>query len=359
MKKYLLTTAALSLFAGAAAAGGIDRSGQGIGVIFEDTGATGSYAQISLGSVDPEANRAGGGQTDPLSQYNQGTIAVKKQLSDDLSLSFIIDQPFGVDVAYVDDPAGTPPFLTFAGGLATIDSTAYTAILRYELDENFSVHGGIRGQEVSGNIVSAGVLSASSGLDYGYLIGAAYERPDIALRVALTYNSAITSEFTGLETDLGTFVTSATAFEVEFPASINLDFQSGIAADTLLFGSIRYVEWDGFNLTTPGVGEYVRLNGDTTTYSLGVGRRINEQLSLAASLGYEAEGEETTSPLAPTTGTTSITLSASYSVDEATTLSGGVTFAKLGDQTLAGTGGLVTWDDNSAVGFGFRLGHKF
>ena len=49
MKKIGLTIATLGLTAGAALAGGIDRSGQGIGYIFE----SGRYVELSYGQVTP------------------------------------------------------------------------------------------------------------------------------------------------------------------------------------------------------------------------------------------------------------------------------------------------------------------
>ena len=49
MKRILMTTAAAVAFAGAAQAGGIDRSGQGLGALFEN----GRYFELSFGSVMP------------------------------------------------------------------------------------------------------------------------------------------------------------------------------------------------------------------------------------------------------------------------------------------------------------------
>lgn len=365
IKRILIASAAGALCTTAAIAGGIDRSNQFVAPIFEETGETGGYAQLSFGRVDPEANRNGGGQTDPLGSYISFGFAAKKDLSDKLSLTLIHDEPFGVAVAYVDDPVGSPA--AFAGGRASVDSSAFTGIARYEMDENISFHGGIRLQKMSGEIVgspggASTFLRAESDFAVGYLVGAAYERPDIALRVALTYNSAIDNEMAGIEIPLAGGVPAgapvATAFTVETPASLNLEFQTGIAADTLLFGSIRYAEWDGFNVTT-STGTYASFSGDTTTYSVGVGRRLSEALSLAVSLGYEAAGGETTTPLAPTTGTKSISLAGTYNLGGGAKLSGGVSYVIPGDQTLAGTGGLIGWSDNSAIGVGFRLSKSF
>ncbi|MEM6308278.1 MAG: hypothetical protein AAF701_09865, partial [Pseudomonadota bacterium] len=86
--RHLFTGCAIAaLCAGSVYAGGIDRSGQGIGVIFNETGATGNFMQLGFGSINPEA-----GATDvdnPLSDYKQLGLAYKRALTDDLSLSLI------------------------------------------------------------------------------------------------------------------------------------------------------------------------------------------------------------------------------------------------------------------------------
>ena len=102
---------------------------------------------------------------------------------------------------------------------------------------------------------------------------------------------------------------------------------------------------------------------DTTTYTLGVGRRLNDQLSVAVSYTYEAPGDQpSNTALAPTTGLQSLSLSGSYDMGDGMTLSGGITYGKPGDQfvenaLLADPG--ASFDDNSVIGVGFRLGYAF
>lgn len=276
-------------------------------------------------------------------------------LNDQLSAALIIDQPFGVDLEYAVTAPGAGPIGNPSNPRAYIDSTPITAVLRYKLDNGFSVHGGLRAQETGGEILSSvGFLRADSGYDFGYLVGAAYERPDIALRVALTYNSAITNTLSGI----GGNPVSPVAipdFDLETPASVNLEFQTGIAEDTLLFGSIRHAMWDQFNLTAFGT-EFVRFNGDTTAYSVGVGRRLSDQWSVFATLGYEAPGNRpSTTPLAPTTGSSSIGFGATYTMD-AFEVTGGITYVVPGDQVVPNLG---SFDANKAIGVGIRVGYNF
>lgn len=354
MKRVLTTAAALSLGATAATAGGIDRSGQFLGFLFEEGGDTGGYVQFSFGSVSPSADSAG--MNDPLGAYQPYSVAFKQRVNENFSFGLIMDEPFGADVSYTAGP--------FAGGGATVDTTAITALGRYEFGNGFSVHGGVRMQRASGQIVTRfgatpAQLVAGSDFQAAPVIGVAYERPEIALRVALTYNGAVTNKLDGTENG------APTSFDVKWPESWNLEFQTGIAQDTLLFGSIRYAAWDGFNVTTTGVAPllgagprtYVNFTGNTTTYSLGVGRRINENWAAAVTLGFEEAGNRpTTTPLAPTTGSTSIGLGVTYTQGN-TKVTGGITYAKLGDQTLPAAG--ANWNDNEAIGAGIRVGISF
>jgi len=40
----------------------------------------------------------------------------------------------------------------------------------------------------------------------------------------------------------------ASVTEIKTPQSVNLEFQTGIAKVTLLFGSVRWVDWTAFNI---------------------------------------------------------------------------------------------------------------
>lgn len=344
IRTIFAATTALVVGTLSAQAGGIDRSGQFMSPIFESTGASGNYVQLSYGSVSPETNTSTGGN--PLQDYNQAGFVYKRQFTDAFSLTMIYDEPYGAAVRY---PAAAP----FFGAFATVESEALTFVGRYQMNNGFSVHGGVRAQKLSGSIQTTQQLTASSDYDFGFVVGAAYEIPDIALRVAVTYTSEIDNDLTGTEITAGPVI-AATAFTVTTPENINLEFQTGIAEDTLLFGSVRHVRWDGFNLTTPTL-TYASFTGNTTTYSLGVGRKFNENWSGAVSIGYESAGvRPTTTALSPYTGSKSITLGGTYTQDSFK-VTGGVTYAELGDTNL----GPITWTGGKAVGVGVRVGYSF
>jgi len=336
----------------------LSRTDQSVRLMFEDVGPSGAYAELSFGSVRPEAGfDSPRVPENPLANYTRLEFGYLQRLNDQFSLGVIYDQPFGAEIAY--SPTGP-----FGGGNATVESDALTVIGRYEFGNGFSIHGGIRALEVSGSILTAVgggfyLLDASSDTGVGYLVGAAYEIPDIALRVALTYNSAIDVSLDGTETNIAVAGAPAgTQFDVELPESINLEFQSGIAENTLLFGSIRHVFWDGFNLTT-GVGEYVGFTSDTTTYTLGIGRQFNENWSGSISYRHQTSGTTPSdTALSPTTGLDSITLAAQYEQDNIT-VSGGITYGIPGDQVVISGAGPINVNDNEVVGVGIRVGFRF
>ena len=152
-------------------------------------------------------------------------------------------KPYGASVLY-------PTAAYFAtGSSAELSSHALTGIVQYNMDNNVSVYAGLRAQtiEAQAEITFAGYsVNAPRELSFGYLAGVAYEKPDIALRVALTYLSAIEHDLEATEVLGGS---TTTTVPVETPQAVNLEFQSGIAEDTLLFGSVRWVEWSEFAIT--------------------------------------------------------------------------------------------------------------
>ncbi len=372
INKVLTAGAALLLGTSLVHAGGLDRSGQPIGLIFEE----GNAIQFTFSSVTPSVSGVSvgpglgtGGSGNMASAYTQLGFGIKYDFNDKVSVALLYDQPFGADVAY---DAAAPYYA--AGSVAVVDSSALTGVLRYRLNENFSLHGGIRYQTVSADVSkprAAGyAIETDQSSATGYLVGAAYERPDIALRVALTYNSAITHDIVGTETCAvpipacaGTTATTS----VDTPQSLNLDFQTGVAANTLVFGSIRYAQWTAFDYAPPvhaalGLGSLQSYDDDTVSYSIGIGRRFNDQWSGALTVGYEAPQGGFAGDLAPVDGQVSLGLGATYT-GEGFKVTAGVRQVWLGDATtehptLAGVDG-ADFTGNSATAFGLQFTTTF
>lgn len=345
IKKFAAAAATLLASTALAHAGGIDRSGQSISPLFEEGGESGGHAQLSFGTVTPSANgnaRLG----NPLNSYSPMAFAYKNDFSEQLSFALIGDQPFGADVQY-----GAVLF----NARTKTSSSALTGVLRYKLGDGVSLHGGLRALRLSDatsmqrHSMQGQSQYISSDWSYGYVVGAAYEIPEIALRVALTYNSKIVADMSGTRNG------AAVAFKVTLPESVNLEFQVGIAADTVLTASVRHIGWSGF--TVEGLTHPRCRNCPHDSYSLGLGHRLSENFSASATLNFEAPGDSPAiTAFAPTTGQTTLTLGGQYALDNMT-ISGGITVGRLGDQSILA--GLQSFSGSTIVGTSLRLGFDF
>lgn len=373
MKVVMGGLVAVAATAGTALAGGLDRTGQSVGVIFEE----GRYAEFSFGGANPSVSGIEVNPTLGLDGFQpSGSVspsfrnfgaAYKDDISEHWSYAIIYDQPFG---AAVDYPTGTGYFAE--GAVAEFGSQALTGVLQYNLANNGSVFAGLRLQEVEATatipFIPGGGYDVVGAPDWGtgYLVGVAYEKPEIALRVALTYNSEVEHSLDTVETSgLGTNPSST---EIVTPQSINLEFQSGIAADTLLFGSARWVEWGNFTIAPADYssnlltgGPLVAYAGDYTTWTLGIGRRLNETWSVAASLGYEEPVGEIVNNLGPTDGFKSIGFGATYTQDNVK-VTGGIRFVDVGDASTTSPfppPPASEFEGNTAIAAGIKIGFNF
>ncbi|MFT7441545.1 MAG: long-chain fatty acid transport protein, partial [Sulfitobacter sp.] len=372
MKKLI----AIAMLAGGATgvqAGGLDRSNQDVGIIFE----SGNRFELSFGQVSPSIDgtdvRSGGQTTGNIAKdFNILSGALRYELSDQWSLGLVVDEPFGSDIAF--PVIATSP--SYGGTQATVETVAVTALARYKFNDAFSVHGGLRYQELKASVTLSGAgyggLSGYRG-DFasdgavGYVVGAAFEKPEIALRVALTYNSKISHHVSTTETLGGAAVTAGPSDTlVETPESLNLEFQTGVAKDTLVFGSVRYARHSGtyvsptfFDAQTSG-GNLTDIE-DSTDYEIGIGRRINDQWSGSVAIGYQDEqGDDLVSPLSPTDGATYLSVGAKYQATEQLDVSVGVRYTKIGDARAATSGvAQAPFADNSAVSVGVKIGYNF
>lgn len=381
MGRVLVTASALALAAGAANAGGIDRSGQSIAPLFEK----GGYAELSFGMVSPSVSGKdlaifGGRNSQNVGKdYLSLGFAYKQDINDQLSYAIIYEKPFGADLSYASVANGGS--VAFGGTKAHAGYDELSAILRYKFNDNMSAYGGLRISRASGDVTLKGAAygglsgynaNFSNDTGYGYVVGVAYEKPEIALRVALTYHSAIKHEHDTKETISGIPIGPVSTTEVSTPQSVNLDVQSGIAPGWLAFGQIRWVDWSEYDIdplvltkATNG-GVFVKGGGlvdlsDSTTYTLGIGHKFNDQWSGAASVSYEEKGDPLVSPLAPTNGRLGLTLAAVYTTGN-TKITTGINYTKLGDaQPETGTPDVAraNFTGNSALGVGVRVGFSF
>ncbi|SDI49886.1 OmpP1/FadL family transporter [Aliiruegeria lutimaris] len=368
----------------------------------------------SYSAIDPSLNVPGGtGYSNVGNDFSSFGAALKLKFTEKWSGAIIIENPYGADVSYSGDPMTTE----LGGTSALAETTSATFYLRYKFDDNWSAHGGLRLQKASGDITLSGrsyglteqaaraaayqaalagypssVVSKLAGTasgysveleeDWalGYVLGASYEIPSIAARISLTYNSEIEHEMAttesgptvlvGVDPSTGAPIAvpvydGESTTKVKTPQSVNLEFRTGIASDTLLFGSVRWVDWSAFRIDPKNFME-VTGSGlvdleDTTTYAIGIGRKFTEEWAASIAVSYEAAGDDMVSPLAPTTGLWAVAVGASYDMGNMT-ITGGVRHSWLGDAN-AETGTPDTtraiFESNSGTSVGLRIGYDF
>ncbi|MDO5621064.1 MAG: outer membrane protein transport protein [Paracoccus sp. (in: a-proteobacteria)] len=366
-QKSLCTAALLLTTAAPALAGGLSRSDQSIGILFEKSA---NYVELSYGKVMPDVT--GNAQTGPISNvaadHTLPGLAYKTDVNDKVSLAFTYDNAYGADIAYDGNPAAT----VLGGTQAEVNSQGFTFLGRYKFDDNWSMHGGFRASKADASVTLAGLgygqlsgynATLDSDWGFGYLIGGAYERPEIALRVALTYQSKTTHEFPTVER-MGTNVMAAGDTKVTTPEAVTLDFQTGVAADTLVFGSLRWEHWTQmktqptfFNAATSGSNLTDLSN--STTLTLGVGRKFTENWSGSVFATYEKSGGgDEVSPLAPTNGYKGIGVAAIYTQDNIK-VTAGLRYMKLGNAWATTAQPVAEMRGNDAWAAGLKVGYSF
>lgn len=435
-------------------AAALDRSGQSIAAFLQP----GNYAEISGSSLHPDVSGKdtnGNSTGDMATSYNFMGAAIKIQPLDNISVGLIFDEPFGASAAYnkansnfVSKPTdavltGLPviagPSIINNGQLAAfgvnaklnghtevdVKSRSFSGLVGIQPIKNLNLYGGAVYQEVEGHLKLRGsVYSLFNGYDayipsegeWGWLAGAAYEIPEIALKASVTYRSEIdydinvneamplvsavganSQQLIGLLQNLaaagqisparaqqigaalgglaGGFSQGST--KVTTPQSVNLDFQTGIMADTVAFANVRWVEWSKFAIRPhqfaqlaqavgPLIGKPSGFNlvdyyDDQWSANLGVGRKLTDTIGGTVSVGWDSGAGNPVTTLGPTEGYWNVGLGLRYSPAPQVELSGGIKYFWLGD-AKAETGAhsyAGDFDGNDALAFGMKLGYRF
>lgn len=368
MKHQTLAIAALLTSATTAQAVGLDRSGRPVDLIFQ----SGNVLEFSAGYASPSISGTdlfGAGTGDIADSFSLLGAGFRYEVNDKFSFGLIIDEPYGADILY--GPGST----LLAGTTADVDATAATLFGRYRFDDNWSVHGGLVYQRLKASVTLSGAAFTASGLNgfradfdsddaFGFTVGAAYEIPEIALRVALTYHSEIDHSFDTTQTIAGVPVAAPSTTDVTTPETIRLDFQTGVAEDTLVFGHLRFSH---YSVTEVIPSALAPTNTSLTDLenawdaSIGVGRRFNDKWSGRVAIGWEEKGtDDLVSPLSGTNGAVYLALGAAYQVTDTIELSGGIRYTDFGD-AIASPGGTpaAPFDNNDAISAGLRLRISF
>ena len=363
-----------------AIAGGLDRSGQSISAFLQP----GNYAEAGITVLDAEVKSNELNVDDMAKSYYFPSAAVKVQATDKISLGLIYDQPYGAEAEY---DAASQVFGNGAQGTSVdVKTESLTALIGYQPNENWNFYAGPVWQTVEANIKLRGAAyggNAKLGTyniemereeAYGWLAGVAYSIPEIALKAAITYRSEIEHNTKSNETLLPYPSLSALTSSVDAttPQSVNLDFQTGIAKDTLAFANVRWVHWSQFAVKPTLLGNvssipapHVRQNlidysDDQWSANVGVGHKFNSKWSGSASVGYDSGAGNPITTLGPVEGNWNVGLGGQYSPAENYFIQAGVKYFWLGDAT-AQTGGnpVGEFEDNHALGYGLKIGYRF
>lgn len=423
MKLKTLTTAMILAtvpMTGAFAAA-LDRSGQSISAFLQP----GNYFEAGISVLDPSVSgkvrngyspsaappSAIGLQNTNLSDmgddYYFPSAALKLQVTDHFSFGLLYDQPFGADATYsLSDTVSVA-----AGGVGLfhngtesteveVKTQSISMIFGYQPTENFNFYAGPVYQTVEGDVQLRGLAYGGNATfggynasiketgDIGWLAGAAFQIPDIALKASVTYRSEIEhsvnvkESFNSAGLFAGLNAAPSLNTDITTPQSVNLDFQTGIMANTVAFANVRWVDWSNFSIQPYKFGlasknalvqsqsgkpefDLVAYTDDQISATVGVGRKLNDQWAGNVSVGWDSGAGNPVTTLGPTEGYWNVGLGAQFSPTPQTFIAGGVKYFWLGDakaQTGAqfDTAGYVAeFKDNHAIAYGLKMGYKF
>ena len=360
-------------------AAGLDRSGQSISVFLQP----GNYAEAGISVLDPTVKGKDlikNNVSDMAEDYYFPSAAIKVQATEHISLGLLYDQPFGADAMYSLEQS------MFTNGIegtkVEVETHNLTALIGYQPTENWNFYAGPVWQTVEADISLRGQAYISpkdptkvlSGYDikiheeeaFGWLAGFAYQIPEIALKTSVTYRSEIKHKAKSVETHkLMPMLNVESQLDAITPQSVNIDFQTGVAANTLAFANIRWVHWDQFAVTpkflnSASGNNLIDYSDDQWSATVGVGRKFNSHWSGSASVGYDSGAGNPVTTLGPTEGYWSVGLGGQYSPAENYFIQAGVKYFWLGD-AHAQTGGNIVGEftDNYALGYGLKIGYRF
>lgn len=419
-------------------AAALDRSGQSISAFLQP----GNYFEAGISILDPDVSGKdidGNKTGDMAGDYYFPSAALKLQPTENFSFGLIYDQPFGADAEYKGNnnfvanpnnlllPSPKSPTLGQAGlgnvvtgGTSVeVDTQNLNLIFGYQPTVNWNFYGGAVYQTVKGKVKLRGsAYSLYNGYDadiketgdVGWLAGVAYQIPEIALKASVTYRSEIDHDININENiPIVNLVAANPALlfnalnitdpaqqqaigqklaalggsgktKITTPQSVNLDFQTGIMANTVAFANIRWVNWKDFSIQPykfgivsqaagqllPQLGKpngfnLVDYSKDQWSVNAGVGRKLSEQWAGNVSVGWDSGAGNPVTTLGPTEGYWNVGVGVQYSPTPATFIAGGVKYFWLGDADAV-TGAhsdAGKFEDNNAIAYGLKIGYKF
>ena len=217
------------------------------------------------------------------------------------------------------------------------------------------------------------------------VIGMAFEKPEIALRAALTYRAPAKYQVSGVENLQailppiagGDGVTPAPIdpalplpgkSEVKMPQSVNLDFQTGLSEKYQLLGMInaRWVDWSNFNVTPPVALEATQeplaaYKQDGYSVEVALGKQFNPKFSGEVRVGYDHGTGAPLSLLGPYDSIKTLGLGGQYKLTDQLSVSAGGQYMWFegGNVDTKVDGRVATIDDGTGYAVGMKIGYHF
>lgn len=180
-------------------------------ILYED----GTYGEFGVIYSQPDLDGKGGvlppslgGLTVPGNTGNllgsdwKFSGALKGDINDRLSYVLMFDQPYVANTSY--SRGSFPAAFNYGGTNADLDTYQISGGLAYDVNPNIKVYGGLRAQRLDAKAAIPVLLDysidAKDDWGWGGFVGAAYARPELGLRVALTYQSKISYDLDTRET---------------------------------------------------------------------------------------------------------------------------------------------------------------
>lgn len=372
MRKNIITGVSLvALSAGMAQAGGFELQTLDTSIMYAD----GNAASISIADINASVDGTFNGE-------KVDTVKDQKVTN----IGFKMDAGL-VDVGLYTYRSGAIQLSggnTFGGNYAPqgdVDINSTTLMIKYDVNENVSLIGGVTQNNLtSGNVSTIkGSYEIDSASSTGYVVGAAYAIPEIALRAEVLYQpkSKITTK-TNYDATGGIYATAAPRIngeqdtELSRPETLTLNVQSGIAENTLMFASYHRAKWgkakvfvDGTQI--PNANPRLAVDpvidetfDDSEKFTIGLGRKFSDKLSGSLSYSKEEGGGDTAESLFTfSNGTETISAGLRYTIDNMD-ISVGVSRSTLGDVTVnANSLGDIVYEGNSVTAMGVKIAFAF
>jgi len=377
--KFKLLVASVALATAQVQAGGFENARLDTSFMYDEGNL------VSFGSVrkDFTVNGSSLGTTSSLiGDRNASNLSARYEVNDQLSFGLTSYDSGAIHINY--QGAGGNASVNALGPRVDLTADSVALLSNYAFSESFSISAGARYDkfkvtnadifkltianavtkltaEANGRTLAtanasdqlaglqaasaASVPTVSSKSDIVPVVAVAYERSDIALRAELLYQGksyvkmASTCGMAALGQNCSPNSTGGLA---EY---LTLNFQTGIMEDTLLLASIHKGKWSKSQLSVAdteladpfGQAGPTSAFSDSTEYSVGLARRLNDSLAISASYNWEKAGDGTTGSLFTVNdGYKGVTLGLRYTVEDME-FSVGYNYTKLGDVTYSST----------------------